>query len=168
MSRLLTPAVPMNPDLGTTWKPDVGPQEGPLATDRSRALAEGLIRVLKVCRRCGRDFKGWMFIAHYRRREAKLETPYHVGPYRACDTCVDGDELISQIASLETKIVLARSRWDAAAHLVKKIPAGRELARLLEQLTGLLTFGSGRFKKASDQLDAVRNWLDERNTDGAA
>ena len=165
MSRLITPALPIDPALGTTWKPDdVG--DGTLAADpKLAALGEGLIRVLKVCKRCGRDFEGWMFIAHYRKREAKLKEPHHVGPYSACDTCVDGGEKVGQIASLETKIVLARSRWNAATYVVKKLPAGRELARLLEQLTGLLKFGSGRFQKASDQLDAVRSWIGEQHTE---
>ncbi len=162
MSRLVTPAPPINADLGTVWRSDdAGPQDGPLAAELG-PLAEGLVRVQKQCRRCGRDFDGWMFLAHYRKRTVK--TPYHVGPYRACDDCVGTDQRATQIADLDRKIDLARQRWDGARVLTKKIPAGRALRHLLEQLVALLAFGSERFEKASNQLDVVGAWVDERQT----
>lgn len=163
MSRItgVAPPPPINPPLGTIWRPeDVGPQDGPLAAELGR-LAAGLIRVRNTCRRCAVEFDGWMFAAIYRRKEAQLEEPYYVGLCRACPGCTADDEKRGEIASLQPKIEQTRQRWESARTLKDKIPAGRLLARHLNQLLILLRIGTDRFAAASDQLDAVNDWLSE-------
>ncbi len=161
MSRLVAPALPIDPELGTTWKPEQASRVDGTDLGEFSEFADGLIRVRKQCRNCGKDYDGWMFLAHYRRRPPQPQ-PYHMGPYRACDACVDIDERRSEIAGLDWKVDRARQRWDAARTLTKKVPAARELVNLLDRLVALLEFGSDRFAKASAQLDAVRSWIDER------
>lgn len=182
MSRItgVAPPVPVNPPLGTTWRPEqTTTEKGPLAEALEPYLE--IIRVRKTCRRCAADSDGWIFTATHQARlrrltadrnaaketmereaiQMLLDTPYHVGLYRACGSCTADYEKRTEIAALETIVERTRYRWENATTLKAKLPAGRELAKHLERLAGLLRFGSDRFANASEQLDAVNSWLSE-------
>ena len=154
----VSPPVPTNPPLGTTWTPEEAKDaQGPIA-EHLEPYKE-IIRVRKTCRQCTEGFDGWMFTSTYRHREAKLEKPYHVGLHRFCPSCQAADEKRGEVARLDTIIEHTRKRWESARHLKDKMPAGRELAKHLGRMMELLRFGSDRFAAASDQFDAVNGWL---------
>lgn len=165
-----SPPVPIDPPLGTIWRPEeAGPEDGPMTRDAKLSkLALGIIRVRKTCRRCKSDFDGWMFVAHYRRVETDLEEPFRVGLYRVCDDCASADQKRAEIQDLERRIQLGHERWEGARALSKKLPAAREIRRHLERLVALSRFGSDRFQKASDRLDAITAWIDEHRVTEAA
>ena len=183
--RLPTPPLPMDPALGTLWRPDETGEPGPLAADMG-PLADGLIRVRKRCRGCARDFDGWMFVAHHRRRVADLERdlaaateagnedrvrevaalvaePFHVGLYRTCPDCTVQNESRAETVSLERRVELTQERWRRAKSITQRLPPARQLERLLKELTALHKFGSPRFKKCSDRLDSIQGWLGEHS-----
>jgi ribosomal protein S27AE len=190
---MVGPTPPVDAPIGTTWKPDGADPKGPLAGERtSRAevgpLADGLVRVLKTCKRCGQDFEGWIFAAHHRARIVRLESdlkiateagnrdhmdkltalladPLKVGAYSACGKCAAHEEDRAEISSLQTKVEQLRDRWQRAKVVGDRLAAARQLAKLLTRQVAFLKFGSERFKKVSDQLDAVRDWVGEHRVD---
>ena len=153
-----------NQPLGTTWKPDSPTPDGPLAGAMGK-LAEGLIRVEKVCRTCGTLFEGWMFVAMYRKRvksgDIDPDRPHHVGKYQACDGCVRIWENRTKIVHLEHEMERLEARWEKATTLVKRVPVVDAMVRNLKQLVDLVTFGSPKFERYGEQLNVLTDWLHE-------
>ncbi len=166
MTRPLPP-IPTPGPLGSTWKPEVSAQEGPLARDMGK-LMEGLIRVQKVCRGCGALFEGWMFVATYRKRVKSgaidPKRPHYAGKYQACGDCVSASENGSKITHIENDMTRLEARWEKATTMTKRVPIVEGMVRHLKQLLDLVKFGSPKFERYGEKLNVLTDWLHEHRT----
>lgn len=159
MSRIHAPfpAPPVNPPLGTIYRPDVPIQDGPMAKQMEGMVS--LVRVEKTCRKCAQDFGAWMFLAAYQKREGSLEEPYHVGLYLMCDRCITDTEQRDEIARLERMMDVEAGHWSRARTVTARLPVARRMVQHLDRLCELLRFGTNKFARYSNQLDKVRDWI---------
>ena len=158
------PPVPVPGPLGTIWKPEAPSAEGSLAPDL-RKLMDGLIRVEKTCRSCGRLFEGWMFMAMYREqvRSGAIDPdhPHYAGEYRACDDCVRVWENRQQITRIENDMERFEHQWEKTTTLTRRVPIVVGMVGRLKQLVDLVEFGSSKFERYGEQLNVLTDWLQE-------
>ena len=157
------PSPPIDPPLGTVYRPDVPNQDGPMAKQMEGMTS--LVRVKKRCRECAQDYDGWIFLGAYQQQESSLEEPYNVGLYRMCDRCIGDSEQRAEITKLERMMEVESGHWSRVRTVTMRLPVARRMVQHLEKLCELLRFGTDKFIRYSDQLDKVRNWTTKYKTE---
>ena len=174
---------PSNLELGFVWKPEMLPG-GPLAGTKTESgyelgkIAEGLIRVVKVCRDCGKERDAWMFLPIYRKvmRETEAareesgeeERPYFVGVGGWCDPCVTILEHNRDRKKYEQELEVAQRQWEGAKTEREMRPVAWRIKKLLGALIETVSWGSPKFMKYTARLEKVEQWIEDHRSDHAA
>ena len=174
---------PPNPPLGFVWRPKAPKPKGPMAGAKTASgyeltgMAEGLIRVVKVCRDCGTERDAWMFLPIHRkvmrelaaaREESDEERPHFVGVGGWCDPCLERDDNNRTRRKLEQDLEAVQKRWEVARNERELRPVAYHLKRILGGLIDTVTFGGEKFSRYTARLQIIETWLGEHRSDHAA
>ncbi len=174
---------PVSPELGFVWQPEMlagGPMEDAETESgyKLNKIAEGLIRVVKVCLDCGKERDAWMFLPYYRKVMRELaaereesgedERPYFVGTGGWCDPCVTKWENSRDRRKFEQELESAQKKLEGAKNEREMRPVAWRIKKLLGALLETVTFGSPKFMKYTARLDKVDAWIADHRADHAA